>query len=303
MQRISSANRVFPGGLLAGVAFGIGVILILFAATGAFAATPSWQPDASEKLVKLPASYLQKAVDRDFAQSELAGALNDLNSRVALKGQTLKDLMAAIDKADGDVRIELRHQFLAEKQEFIKLMGEQQELRRKQVDTKIKLYERLLAKLERRDAGSTPIKAGVVRNQEAARARFENSVAEVDMKLFGSPEVGESRYSREYAKNMAAIEQLVQAIKEHPMAAQLEEDGQGMSKQDHLRKLIADNQAEGAILDQEQTILGYMAKLVALDAMALSEDVAAKDADAGNPATDGDGNVSLSSSIDFFIEQ
>lgn len=303
MQRISSANRVFPGGLLAGIAFGIGVLLILFAATGAFAATPSWQPQASEKLVKLPATYLQKAVDRDFAQSELAGALNDLNSRIALKGQTLKDLVAAIDKADGDVRIELRHQFLAEKQEFIKLMGDQQELRRKQVDTKIKLYERLLSKLERENGATSPAKAELISKQKAARARFDNSVADVDMNLFGSPEVGESRYSREYAKNMAAIEQLVQAIKSHPMSAQLEDDGSGMSKQDHLRQLIADNQAEGAILDQEETILGYMAKLVALDAMALSEDVAAKDVDAGNAVTDGEGNVSLSSSIDFFIGQ
>lgn len=303
MQRISSANRVFPAGLAAGIAFGIGLCLILFAATGAFAATPSWNPDASERLVKLPASYLQKAVDRDFADSELAGALNDLNSRVTLKGQTLTDLMAAIDKAEGEVRTELRHQFLAEKQEFIKMMGEQQEFRRKQVETKIKLYERLLAKLERHESGMTPARADLIRTQEEARARFENSVADVDMELFGSPEANESRYSREYAKNMAAIEALVQAIREHPMTAQLERDGEGMSKQEHLRQLIADNQAEVAILDQEENILGYMAKLVALDAMALAEEVAAADFEDGSGVTDDDGNVSLSSSVDFFIPQ
>lgn len=301
MQRISSANRVFPAGLVAGIAFGIGLFAVLFWATGAFAGTPSWQPDASERLVKLPSSYLKKAIDRDFAGSELAGALNDTDSRVKLKGQTLSDLQGAIDKADGDVKTELRHQFLAEKQEFIRLMGEQQELRRKQVETKTKLYDRLLAKLERRDAGMSPEKAELIKRQEAAHQRFETSVASVDMTLFGSSTAGESRYSREYSKNMAAIESLVQAIKEHPMAAQSEIDGKAISKQDYLRQLMAENQADGAILDQEETILGYMAKLVALDAMALSEDVAG--GDGGDGVTSDDGQVSLSSSVDFFISK
>lgn len=301
MQRISSANRVVPAGLVAGIAFGIGLFAVLFWATGAFAATPSWQPEASERLVKLPGSYLKKAIDRDFASSDLAGVLNDTNSRVKLKGQTLTDLQAAIDKADGDVKTELRHQFLAEKQEFIKLMGEQQELRRKQVETKGRLYERLLAKLERRDAGMSPEKAELIKRQDAARERFEHSVASVDMALFGSSTAEESKYSREYSKNMTAIESLVQAIKEHPMTAQSELDGKAMTKQEYLRQLMTDNQADLAILDQEETILGYMAKLVALDAMALSEDVAG--GEGGEGVTDDDGQVSLSSSVDFFISK
>ncbi|MBE0529638.1 MAG: hypothetical protein IH626_02355 [Rhodospirillales bacterium] len=298
MQRISSANRVGPTGLLAGVAFGIGLLAVLFWATGAFAGTPAWQPDASERLVKLPSSYLKKAIDRDFAGSELASALNDTNTRIKLKGQTLSDLQAAIDKADGEVKTELRHQFLAEKQEFVKLMGEQQGMRRKQVETQIKLYDRLLAKLDRREAGKSTATAELIKHQEVAHQRFADSVASVDMALFDSSTTGESRYAREYSKNMAAIESLVQAIREHPMAAQTEIDGKAMSKQDYLRQLMAENQADLAILDQEETILGYMAKLVALDAMSLSEDVAGADGE-----TDDDGQVSLSSSVDFFISK
>ena len=302
MQPISRANRVVPSGIVAGIAFGIGFFAMLFLATSVLASTPSWQPSASERLVKLPSSYLKTAVDRDFADSELADVLGDVNSQVSLKGQTLTDLQAAIDQAEGEVRTELRHQFLAEKQEFIKLMGEQQDLRRKQVKTKIKLYERLLAKLERREAGMSPAKADLVANQQAARQRFENSVSGVDMAVFGNPDMAESRYSREFSKNMAAIEALVQAIKVHPMTAQPEIDGQPVSKQDYLRQLIAENQAEVSILDQEETILGYMAKLVALDAMALSEEVAADDF-SEDGVTDEDGEVSVSTSIDFFITQ
>ncbi len=302
MQPISSSNRTSPVGLLAGIAFGIGLFAALVVATSAGAATPSWQPSASERLVKLPSSYLKKAIDRDFAESELAQALGDTNSNIRLKAQTLGDLQAAIDKAEGEVKIELRHQFLAEKQEFIKLMGEQQELRRKQVDVQIKLYERLLDKLTRREAGMTPARADLIQKQEEARQRFESSVSKVDMDLFGSPEMAESKYSRDYAKNMAAIEQLVQAIKEHPMTTQMEIDGQEISKQDYLRHLIAENQAVASILDQEEQILGYMAKLVALDAMGLSEEVAA--AEFGEDGvSDENGEVSLSSTVDFFITQ
>ncbi len=302
MQPISSSNRTSPVGLLAGIAFGIGLFAVLVVATSADAATPSWQPSASERLVKLPSTYLKKAIDRDFAESELAQVLGDTNANIRLKAQTLGDLQAAIDKAEGEVKVELRHQFLAEKQEFIKLMGEQQELRRKQVDTQIKLYERLLAKLERREAGMTPAKADLLEKQEAARQRFEGSVSKVDMDIFGSPEMSESKYSRDYAKNMSAIEQLVQAIKAHPMTAQIELDGQAISKQDYLRHLIADNQAVASILDQEGQILGYMAKLVALDAMALSEEVAV-DEFADDGVSDETGEVSVSSTVDFFITQ
>ena len=302
MHPISSSNRTSPVGLLAGIAFGIALFAALVVATSAGAATPSWQPSASERLVKLPSSYLKKAIDRDFAESELAQALGDTNANIRLKAQTLTDLQAAIDKAEGEVKIELRHQFLAEKQEFIKLMGEQQEFRRKQVDTQIKLYERLLAKLERREAGMTPAKADLMKKQEEARQRFEGSVSKVDMAIFGSPEMAESKYSRDYAKNMAAIEQLVQAIKEHPMTAQTEIDGQAISKQDYLRQMISDNQAVASILDQEGQILGYMAKLVALDAMALSEEVAA-DEFAEDGVSDENGEVSVSSTVDFFITQ
>lgn len=302
MKRISSINRASPAALAAGVAFGVCLILALFVATSADAATPNWQPSASERLVKLPASYLNKAVDRDFADSELGAAMKDTTSKIGLKVQTLKDLQAAINKAEGDVQIELKHQFLAEKQEYIKLMDAQHSLARKQAETKIKLFERLLEKMGMQERAMTPTKAELLKKQDAAQARFEGSITNVDMKLFGSTSVGESRYSKAFAKNMAEIEKLRLAIQAHPMNAGAEVDGQEVTKQEYVRHLIADNQSILAIIDQEEQILGYMAKLVAFDAMALSEQVADGkpfgDADLGDNA-----DVDLSSAVDFFITQ
>ncbi len=301
MQYLSHVEDTPRPRMSSALALAVGVHLALGTIGAALAETPSWQPSATERLVKLPSTYLNKAIDRDFAESELAVALNDTTTRIGLKSQTLADLQAAIEQAEGDVRTELRHQFLAEKREFINLMGERQELHAKRIRTKIRLYERLLKKLEGRGRAMSPAKAALMQKQEEALQRFENSVASVDLKLFNSTVEGESKYQKDYAKNMAAIEQLVQAIKEHPMNVEPEIDGQPVSKPDYLRQLIAQNEANLAIVDQEENILGYMAKLVALDAMALSEEVS------GGEFADGvvgeDGEFSLSSSVDLFISQ
>ena len=302
MKRQATTYRVSSAAMVVGAAFGAGLILALLWATSAGAATPSWQPAASERLVKLPASYLHKAVERDLAESELGTAIKDTTTKIGLKVQTLKDLQAAIDKAEGDVQVELKHQFLAEKQEYIKLMGERHDMARKQAETKIKLYERLLDKMARQGRAMTPTKVALLEKQKAAQARFENSVSTVDLKLFGSAAIGESRYSKAFSKNMAEIEKLRLAIESHPMNAGAEVDGQEVTKQDYVRHLIADNQTTLAIIDQEESILGYMAKLVALDAMALSEEVADKNI-FGDDVVDENGDIDLTSAVDFFITQ
>ncbi|RED53547.1 hypothetical protein [Aestuariispira insulae] len=267
----SSHKKHFRQAVLCGAALAIFIGFGSPAIT--FADVPNWSPKASERLVKLPGNYLKKAIDRDFAGSELAGAINDIGSQVNLKKQSIKDLEEAAEMADGDVRIELRHQHLAEKQEFIKLMGERQDLQRKQVQTRITLYKRLLNKLQRENRGTDPETQQLVQQQEEARQRFETVADQLDLELFGEPGVKQSKYSVEYAKNYAAIQQLSAAINSHPMNQQPEMNGEPISKQDYLRQLIQTAESEKALLDQQDSILGYMAKLVALDALALAEDV------------------------------
>ena len=84
------------------------------------AEAPSWSPKASETLVKLPAAYLKKNLDQDFIDSQLGRALTETETNIELKGKTLSDLKAAIGQARGDdLKMELRHQLLAEKRAFI----------------------------------------------------------------------------------------------------------------------------------------------------------------------------------------
>lgn len=296
-------RRTHPlaGGLAGAVLLGLAVAPM--AAVAATNNDTSWHPTASERLIKLPAQYLKKAVDRDFSNSGLASALLDVDQKITLKRQTLADLQAAIERADGDVRIELRHQFLAEKKAYIELAAEQQTLRRRQAQTKIRLYEKLLGKIKREQGSLTPQRAALIEKQDAARQRFEASREQVDTKLFQSTLTAQSKYARQYAKNMQAIETLVQAINAHRMNAAPELDGQTITKEDYLRHLIAESEADLSLVDQESQILGFMAKLVSLDALALSEDID-PDADPNRIQDEDAPNAdNVTSAVGFFVGQ
>ena len=61
--------------------------------------------------------------------------------------------------------------------------------------------------------------------------------------------------------------------------------------------MLGNAQAELSLLDKEGKVIGYMAKLVALDAMALSEDVM----DAELVDSDVPESTSVTSSVVFFV--
>jgi uncharacterized membrane protein YccC len=266
-------NRIPPNRLakLLGAVFLGGAVLI--GGTSVAFSAPSWTPQSSERLVKLPPSYLKKSIDHDFKNSELGSAIQEKEENISLKGNTLGDLQKAIETSDGDVRGELRHQFLAEKRNYLSMMSERNDLRRKHLLTKRRLFDDMLSRLSREEGAMTPEKEELIELQKAAMERFESSVSKVDQRLFEVSDLEESKYSKQYSKNKSAIEQLVASIDNHRMnETPVSENGVPMTREEHVRRMVADVQTELAVLDQEETILGYMAKLVALDAMALAEE-------------------------------
>jgi len=272
MNSTSAETVERPTGPLAAAAL---ALVISLAPPPAVSATgENWAPVASEKLMQLPGDFLRKAVDNDFARSGLARELVSLDDQVALKRATLSDLQGAIERADdADVRLDLQHQFLNEKRNYIELMREHQEIRRRRAAAKLRLYERLLANLNRERRATTPERATFIAKQKAARERFQASVSQVDAKILSSSSASESRYAREYTKNLSAVQELLAAINTHPMNAAPAIDGRPMTRAQYLRQLIAENEGNLAIVGQERAILGHMAKLVSLDALALSEGI------------------------------
>jgi hypothetical protein len=231
----------------------------------------AWKPSITERLVKLPSTNIKKALDTDFHASPLAEALRDTGAEIALKLQTLHDLQSAIDQADGDIQVELKHQFLAEKKEYIAIVQEQHNMRSKHLKTRITVYQRLLNKIERESAAKTSSETKLVQQQAAARARLDRSVDTIDAKLFATSLTHTSKYSKEYSQNVSALNTLVAKIEAHPHKAKLNITGDAKTKPDFLRQLLTETEGDYQVLQQESEIIGLMAKLVALDGMGLQE--------------------------------
>ncbi len=261
-------------------------------------ADSTWRPAASERLVRLPAAYLERAVERDFQDSPLARALEETARALADRDAGLGQLQAAIDAATGDDREALRQRFLEEKQAYLRLMGRRQDLERERLKAELGLYARLLERAGRQVASNgDPAAARLAANRLQAQRRFEGAAAKVDTALFGDPAAAESRYGAEYRRHAAALDRLVAAINAHPVNREPEVDGRGVDRPAFLRHLAARAEAELALLDQQDLVLAYMAKLVALDAMAMADEVAEREAaSSGRPAT-----RDVSAAIGFFV--
>ncbi len=236
------------------------------------AADVKWQPKSVERLVKLPTTYLTKSINKDFQKSELGQAVQSVEKDVGLKSQTLGELRHAIELADGEVKTELRHRLLVEKHGYLELMAERSDLHRKQLLTKRRLLEKILDEITVKKGRNNPRQRELIAKQDEAQTRLQQTLNRVDIQLFSSAEAPQSKYGQKYSKNMSAIEKLAQSIDAHRMNQSTWLDGKEVNQEEYVRVLVTDTEAELAILEQEETILGYMAKLVALDAMALSEE-------------------------------
>ena len=266
----------------------------------AHAAEPTWRPLASERLVKLPAAYLKKAIDKDFAQSTLGAALAGNREASDLKATTLEDLARAQEAADGELRLDLRQQLLGEKQAFIRIMGDRQTLERDRVNTRLRLLRALVDKLDQDQAGATGKGEKVRASQIQARQRFESSLTKVDDALFASGMAPESRYASAHTRNIEAIETLRRAIAAHPMNRSPDPTGETLTKREYLERLSMEAEAQLAILDQEEQVLGFMAKLVALDAMAFADEL--DQAEQASVTTKSPATTMLSSAVRMFIQ-
>lgn len=207
----------------------------------------------------------------------MGAALRGAEDEIGFKGRTLADLKEAVERADGPLRAELQEQFLGEKRTFLDLMTRKNGFKRKELDTRRRLYERMLRDGDQAGGIDTPQRRALVESQDAARGRFESSLATVDLRLFDSGAASESRYGQKYGENRQAIERLLDRIKGNQMtaAARLDaDDDRPLSRKDHLRRMLTETESEVAILEQEEAMLGYMARLVALDAMDLAEESA-----------------------------
>jgi len=233
-----------------------------------------WRPQLSEKILLLPPKHMNDAIEQDFSKSGLAQNMTSVEGQLSDQVSAINQLKQNLSRYDEQEQIEARHQIIVGKKTYIELLGQQIDLKRERLHTKLGLLKRLDRNLSR-DTAQQKVASDVAQLQADAKSRIEGISSKLREQIALEPLTKETNFSKVFEKNMAAISALKDAIASHRMQSRLGLDS-GATKADMLRQLMLDTEADLALIGIETELLGHMAHLLSLDAMALAEDVAAQ---------------------------
>jgi len=233
-----------------------------------------WRPQLSEKILLLPPKHMNDAIEQDFSKSGLAQNMTSVEGQLSDQVSAINQLKQNLSRYDEQEQIEARHQIIVGKKTYIELLGQQIDLKRERLHTKLGLLKRLDRNLSR-DTAQQKVASDVAQLQADAKSRIEGISSKLREQIAIEPLTKETNFSKVFEKNMAAISALKDAIASHRMQSRLGLDS-GATKSDVLRQLMLDTEADLALIGIETELLGHMAHLLSLDAMALAEDVAAQ---------------------------
>jgi hypothetical protein len=233
-----------------------------------------WRPQLSEKILLLPPKHMNDAIEQDFSKSGLAQNMTSVETQLFDQVSAIGQLKQNLSRYDEQEQIEARHQIIVGKKTYIELLGQQIDLKRERLHTKLGLLKRLDRNLSS-DTAQQKVASDVAQLQADAKSRIEGISSKLREQIALEPLTKETNFSKVFEKNMAAISALKDAIASHRMQSRLGLDS-GTTKSDVLRQLMLDTEADLALIGIETELLGHMAHLLSLDAMALAEDVAAQ---------------------------
>jgi hypothetical protein len=233
-----------------------------------------WRPQLSEKILLLPPKHMNDAIEQDFSKSGLAQNMTSVEAQLSDQVSAIDQLKQNLSRYNGQEQIEARHQIIVGKKTYIELLGQQIDLKRERLHTKLGLLKRLDRNLSR-DTAQQKTASDVAQLQADAKSRIEGISSKLREQIALETLTKETNFSKAFDKNMAAISALKDAIANHRMQSRLGLDS-GATKADMLRQLMLDTEADLALIEIETELLGHMAHLLSLDAMALAEDVAAQ---------------------------
>jgi hypothetical protein len=264
-----------------------------------FASNNAWQPQISEKILMLPTKHLERAVEQDFANSLLANDMNMLDQQIGAEIATITSLQSNQHLYEGEDALEVEHQIIVGKRNYLERMGDQIQLKRQQLETKNRLFQRLMRQSRRDEVRSRDTQQ---LNLAIDEARERSNAVETKLRdeLFFASNLPESKFSENYSENRAAVENLRAAIANHPANEQVVSDGQPITKADQLAQMILGIEAELAMLNMEEEVIGHMAKLLSLDAMSFAEKVA-EQAWQDQAGTSGQALLSPKQNVKMFI--
>lgn len=231
-----------------------------------------WNPQLSERILLLPPKRLNDVIEQDFSKSGLAVNMTDIETEISGQASLISELSENLDNYQNEAKIEARHQVIVGKKNYIELLGEQTALKQLRLTTKLTLLQRLERTLAQNDKKNKQ-RTEVQKIQSELQKKSTMIAAKLKEEISLETLKAESNFSKAFDKNMAAISSLKAAIANHTMQSNSAIDTDA-SKVEIIRRMMVDTEAELALVDIENELLGHMAHLLSLDAMALAEDVA-----------------------------
>ena len=231
-----------------------------------------WQPQIVEKMYILPPKQLDRVLNNDFRNSSLYLNLKTADDKIKSRYSKIDQLNKSIPQFKGDEQIELRHQVIVEKKEYITDMSERLKIKREHLLTKKRFFEKIKRKtLFQKGNQNFKAQSKFQASREKALKRSKKLDKKISNLLIGNNMSNNSKYFSEYQKTMSAMQQLETKIKSHPKFQENDLLLNSENKLESLNVFIDKLESELSVLALKEQVLTKMAKLVSLDAMELAD--------------------------------
>ena len=231
-----------------------------------------WQPQIVEKMYILPPKQLDRVLNNDFRNSSLYLNLKTADDKIKNRYSKIDQLNKSIPQFKGDEQIELKHQVIVEKKEYITDMSERLKIKREHLLTKKRFFEKIKRKtLFQKGNQNFKAQSKFQASREKALQRSKKLDKKITNLLIGNNMSNNSKYFSEYQKTMLAMQKLETKIKSHPKFQENDLLLNSENKLESLNVFIDKLESELSVLALKEQVLTKMAKLVSLDAMELAD--------------------------------
>ena len=246
-----------------------------------------WRPQIVEKMFVLPPKQLERVLNNDFKSSSLFLNLKNTDNKIQDRHKKINDLNKAIPNFNGDEQIELKHQVILEKRDYIKDMNTRLNIKKKHLLTKKRFFQQVRRKaIFKNDIKSNNKTSSFQKNKSMALKRAEKMDKKISNLIISNNLNKKSKYFNEYYKTKKAMNLLEKKIASHPMFKANDLLANPENKIASLDSFVQEIESELSVLELKEQMLSQMAKLVSLDAMDLAEVVSKKSFGESNYTTE-----------------
>ena len=231
-----------------------------------------WKPQIVEKMYLLPPKHLNKVLNNDFNKSILALNLQTTDNKIKDRIEKISELNSMLKGASKNETLEIKHQIIINKRDYIKDMSNLLNMKRQKLDTKKSFFQNIQKNIKGTSLNNK-INSEFLNNKNNALKRAES----LDFKILDNTTHSlskTSKYFKQYQINKDAVKKLKLAIQKHPMSNKNILSKDPKNKMEAVKNYVHNIDTEISVLEMKEEMINYMAKIVALDAMSLAEEVA-----------------------------